>query len=102
MPDFAAFAVELAIFGLLGAFGGAASYVHRAMKHKSPFQAISFVAGLFLAFFVGAACGMYVAPEDPKRIFYSMALGFLASPILNLADTQGARIAQWVKTAFKP
>lgn len=97
MPGIAEHAVELAIFGSLGAFGGFASYLRKALREDKGFEPRAFMIDVFLAFFVGATSAMYVAPDDPKRVFYAMFFGYFTAPILGLADSQGTRIAERIK-----
>lgn len=80
--------MEWAKVGLLGAFGGAASYVYLAVTKNRNFVWWTFLANLFVAFFVGKLFGEFIPATNPNRAGYLMILGFTAYPVLGIVETK--------------
>lgn len=78
-------------FGLVGAFGGVASYVYMLSRGEGKFSFLLFLANMFLAFFTGKMVSTWL-PELPAYPEYRdglvMASGFCAYPILRVVETR--------------
>lgn len=72
--------------GMLAMFGGAASYVYLMVKNNTPFRWFTFIANLFLAFFVGKTFGGFIPETTSNYTGWVMMLGFCGYPVLGLAE----------------
>lgn len=86
--------LEWAKVGLLGAFGGAASYVYLAVTKDRKFNVWTFLANLFVAFFVGKVFGTFIPADNPNREGFLMILGFTAYPVLGIVE---AKVLSYLK-----
>lgn len=86
MEDFVAELTAWLRLGVLAAFGGAASYIYLMITKNRPFRWITFLANLFIAFFVGKAMGGFI-PEGTRNFSgVVMLMGFCAYPVLGIVE----------------
>lgn len=97
MEDLVEKLVRWGHLGMLGAFGGAAAYIHTMATKNQPFRVLAFAANVFLAFFVGKMLGALI-PFAQAYVEYRdgvvMALGFCAYPILGVIEN---KVVKWFK-----
>jgi fluoride ion exporter CrcB/FEX len=72
--------------GLTAMFGGLASYIYVMVVKGRKFRWFTFLANLFLAFFVGKALSGLIPPDSPNFSGYVMMLGFCAYPLLGTVE----------------
>lgn len=72
--------------GMLASFGGAASYVYIMITKNRPFRWMTFLANLFIAFFVGKSLGGFIPEDSANYTGWVMLLGFSAYPVLGAAE----------------
>lgn len=85
-------------FGLLGMFGGLASYFWPPSTDMR-FEWRMFLGKLVISFFLGKVAGEFLSVDYAYRSGLIPVLGFFAHPVLGVIEI---KVKAWVKTVNPP
>lgn len=82
---------DMAMAGLLSAFGGVAAYVYKTIRDDTGFKMSQFLMNAFLAFFIGNMVGGFIPQGTSFRDGILMLAGFSTWPLLGVLEYYGKR-----------